>query len=104
MSKKLQFKEIPPVYPILTEQQIAKLPWNRLKNIMSMVRANIGAVNKIGWDWCEVCNDHHLDRVYFNSIDERDVTVNSILAPRMQYFELLKAYAGKLPHQKKSII
>lgn len=89
-------------YPILTQEQVSKLPWNRLKNIMKAVRAVISHIDRRhGCYYCEACNEVHLEKDMYKTWEERDKMVEQILAPKKQYFQMLKDCAAKLPHQPK---
>jgi hypothetical protein len=96
--------EVETRYPKLADAQLAKLPWNRLKNIMNSVRATISSIeHHYGHKHCDVCiPPWHLDETMFKTDEERDLKVTEIIAPIQQYFDKLKFYASKLPHVDSS--
>lgn len=88
-----------PSYTLLTSEQVEKLPWNRLKNIMNSVRAVISSIERYhGQYYCDICDMRHVDSVYYKSESDRDIAVENILQPHKEYFHMLKSYANKLPH------
>ena len=91
-------------YPVLTEAQIAKLPWNRLKNIMKPVRAVISSVEKYwGWTKSGYFDPDWVISPEFETREQRDAEVAIMLAPQYEYFNMLKKYAALLPHEPKKI-
>ena len=89
-------------YPVVTQEQASKLPWNRLKNIMKSVRAVISHVDRRhGCYYCEACNEVHLEDDMYKTWAARDAAAEKIMAPMKEYFQMLKDCANKLPHQPK---
>lgn len=93
-----------PNYALLTSEQVEKLPWNRLKNIMESVRAVISSINHYhGYEFCDCCDPaRHLDEKMYETQQHRDIAVENILKPHNEYFHMLKSYANKLPHNMDS--
>lgn len=90
------------IYPVLTSEQVSKLPWNRLKNIMKSVRAVIDDISRrFGYNYCGTCDPPcHLDDE-FETKEERDLALEKVLEPHRQYFNMLKEASKLLPHEKK---
>lgn len=99
--------EVEITYPVLTDVQLAKLPWNRLKNIMKMVRAVISSVEHY-WGY-DVMGRHYpaspvcilQDR--FETWEERRNEAEKLLKPQYEYFNMLKKFAALLPHEPKKV-
>ena len=91
------------IYPVLSEEQLRKLPWNRLKNIMGSVRASISSIeNYWGRDSCDVCVPPVHLWPEFETWEQRDAAMAWMLKPHYEYFQLLKQYAALLPHAPKT--
>jgi hypothetical protein len=87
-------------YPVLSEEKLRQLPWNRLKNIMARVRAfNSGIGEWYGIDYHESCDPpEELDESMFSTWEERKEAIKILLAPHREYFKLLKKCAAELPN------
>lgn len=92
-----------PTYPKLTPEQISKLPWNRVKNIMAQVRAVINAI-EMHHGYENDGDDFLVDRELkpeFPDEAYRNIVVANMVKPMKEYFQLLKDRAAQLPHEKK---
>jgi uncharacterized protein (DUF885 family) len=78
----------------LSDEQINKLSWNRLKNIMKPIRALISSINSNHGVTMFI-----LDERFNDDRDARDREVKQILQPLNEYFAKLKLAASKLPHE-----
>lgn len=81
----------------LSDEQVEKLPWNRLKNIMKSVRAVISSIEHYHGQY--YCSDAHIDKSLYKHKEDRDIAVEQILQPLNDYFATLKLAASKLPHE-----
>ena len=83
-------------YSVLTREQATKLTLQRLKALMSSVRAVISNISHTaGHRCCEICNE------YIGGDWDTDVGVH--LRPHQAYFDMLKDVSKSFPHEPNKV-